>query len=189
MTRVVAVIVRRDGPSWSAWSPQCPGLAVAEPTASELRAALPDALAWYFDGDTDVEMQVHLEQELRGVVVRIAQDTHLWERQLVAERLGAALGAESQAEQLRAAAVNAADEVVYVCALPSDPLSWLTAQMDDAADAVVVTLPVAEAMLWTLQFGTVGRRGETPIGVSYRPDTTFGEIMTTFAGPRLQLSA
>ncbi|EIV94043.1 hypothetical protein [Frankia sp. QA3] len=189
MTRAVSVIVRRDGVSWSAWSPQCPGLAIAEPTATELRSAFPDALAWYFDGNRDLDMQIHLEQELRGVVIRIAQDTQVWERQLVAGRLGAALGVDSQAAELRSAALNAAGEIVYVCALPSDPVSWLTAQMDDETDAVVVTLPSAESMLWTLQFGTVGSRGEKPSSLRYRPETTFGEIMPTFAGPRLRLSA
>ncbi|THJ49411.1 hypothetical protein [Candidatus Frankia alpina] len=189
MTRAVSVIVRRDGVSWSAWSPQCPGLAMAEPTAAELRSALPDALAWYFDGDRDLDMQIHLEQELRGVVIRIAQDAQVWERQLVAERLGAALGVDSQAAELRSATRNSAGEIVYVCALLSDPISWLAAQVDDEADEVVVTLPSVESMLWTLQFGAVGSESERPAGPRYRPETTFGEIMPTFAGPRLRLSA
>jgi hypothetical protein len=153
-----------------------------------MRAALRDALVWYFDGDTDFDVQIHLEQELRGVVVRIAQDTDAWERQLVAERLSAALGVDSQAAELRAAAPNAVGEVVYVCALPSDQISWLTAQLDDEFDAVVVTLSATETMLWTLQFGAVGRGGES-VSVGYRPETTFGEITTAFAGRRLQLSA
>ncbi|MCK9896884.1 hypothetical protein [Frankia sp. AgB32] len=189
MTRAITVIVRRDGESWSAWSPQCPGLAVAEPTAAELRGALPEALTWYFDGDSDFEILVHLEQELRGVVVRIAQDAFGWERQLVAERLGAALGVEDQAERLRAAPPNSAGEIVYVCALPTDPISWLTTQVGDVADPVVVALPAAEAMLWTLQFGTGSRAGAGSVDVGYLPDTTFGEIMTTFTGPGLKLSA
>lgn len=189
MTRAITVIVRRDGESWSAWSPQCPGLAVAEPTAAELRGALPEALAWYFYGDFDFEILVHLEQELRGVVVRIAQDDFLWERQLVAERLGAALGVEDQAEQLRAAPANSAGEVVYVCALPSDSISWLTAQTEEISDPVVVALPVAESMLWTLQLGGGRRTGAGTAGAGYPPDTTFGEIMTTFTGPGLKLSA
>ncbi|ONH59423.1 hypothetical protein CcI49_15655 [Frankia sp. CcI49] len=189
MTRAITVIVRRDGESWSAWSPHCPGLAVAEPTAAELRGALPEALTWYFDGDSDFEILVHLEQELRGVVVRIAQDAFVWERQLVAERLGAALGVQEQAERLRAAPSNSAGEVVYVCTLPSDSISWLTAQLDDVADPVVVALPAAESTLWTLQFGGGRRTGVGTADVDYSPDTTLGEVMTTFTGPGLRLSA
>ncbi|KLL12991.1 MULTISPECIES: hypothetical protein [Protofrankia] len=189
MTRTIAAIVRRDGESWSAWSPQCPGLAVAEPTEAELRKALPEALTWYFDGDSDFDTLIHLEQELRGVVVRTAQDRFGWERQMVAERVGAALGVESQAEQLRTAEPNSAGEIVYVCALPTDPVSWLTAQLDEAADPVAVALPAAESMLWTLRFGAGNRRGEEPVGVVYRPETTFGELVTTFTGPWLRLSA
>ncbi|CUU54407.1 hypothetical protein Ga0074812_102417 [Parafrankia irregularis] len=189
MTRAITVIVRRDGESWSAWSPQCPGLAVAEPTAAELRAALPEAFTWYFDGDPDFEILVHLEQELRGVVVRIAQDAFGWERQLVAERLGAALGVQEQAERLRAAPPNSAGEVVYVCALPSDSISWLTAQLDDVADPVVVALPAEESTLWTLQFGGGRRTGVGTADVGYSSDTTLGEVMMTFTGPGLRLSA
>ncbi|ETA02993.1 hypothetical protein CcI156_03220 [Frankia sp. CcI156] len=189
MSKVVSVLVRRDGPCWSAWSPQCPGLVAAETTAEEMRAALPDLIAWYFDGDPDVNLRIHLELEVRGVIVRIAQDADAWERQLVAERLGAALGMDSQAEQLRAVRANAAGEVVYVCALPSDQISWLTGQMDDEDDAVVVALPATESELWTLQFDALRRRGEKAPGAGYRPEATFDEIMATFAGPRLQLSA
>ncbi|WP_268258397.1 hypothetical protein [Parafrankia discariae] len=44
-------------------------------------------------------------------------------------------------------------------------------------------------MLWTLQFGAGSRVGAGPVDVGYLPGATFGEIMTTFTGPGLKLSA
>ncbi|WP_462188797.1 hypothetical protein [Frankia sp. CcWB2] len=191
MGRPVSLIVRHDGPSWSAWSPQCPGLAMAQPSAAELRAALPDVLAWYFGEDTDTDAQIHVERRLcGGVVVRIAQDAQLWERQLVADRLGEALAAGDQAARLRAAPGNAAGEVIYVCALQSDRVSWLTGQLEDENDAVVAILPVAETMLWTMRFGAAhSGAGESVQPPAYRPETTFSEVMRTFAGPLQHLRA
>ncbi|MCM3922189.1 hypothetical protein ND748_11040 [Frankia sp. AiPs1] len=188
MGRPVTLIVRQDGFSWSAWSPQYPGLAMVQPAAADLRAVLPEVLAWYFGEDAAIEPQVHCERQLHGVIVRLAQDAQLYERERVAERLGAALGVASQRAQLRSGPVSGAGEVTFVCALQSDRISWLTAQMEDDNDAVVALLPVAETMLWAIRFGPVGDGSAAAVQPSaYPPDTTLGEVIRTFAGPRQQL--
>ncbi|MCK9896889.1 hypothetical protein [Frankia sp. AgB32] len=189
MGRPVSVIVRQDGPSWSAWSPQCPGLAMVQPATAELRTVLPEVLTWYFGQDTEIDPQVHHERDLHGVVVRIAQDDHLYERELVAERLGEALEEAGQRRRLRTGPVGGGDEATLVCALQSDRVSWLAAQMEHD-DAVVALLPVAESMLWAVRFGA-GRDGEgTAVSVpvsAYPPEITLGEVMRSFAGPRQHL--
>ncbi|CAO5251636.1 hypothetical protein [Frankia sp. AgKG'84/4] len=186
MGRPVSVIVRQDGPSWSAWSPQCPGLAMVQPAAAEPRTVLPEVLAWYFGEDTEIDPQVHHERDLQGVIVRIAQDDHLYERELVAQRLGEAIEEAGLRASLRGGPVSGG-QVTLVCALQSDRVSWLAAQME-RDDAVVVLLPVAETMLWAVRFGA-GREGEgAAVSVSaYPPQTTLGEVMRSFAGPRQHL--
>jgi hypothetical protein len=195
VSRPVSVIVREDGPSWSAWSPQCPGLAMVQPATAELRSVLPEVLTWYFGEDTKIDPQVHRERETHGVVVRIAQDDHLYERELVAERLGEALGEAGQRDRLCSDSPSGSHEVTLVCALQSDRVSWLAAQME-ADDAVVALLPVADSLLWAVRFAACddadgsgdGAGGEAIVPLSaYPPATTLGEVLHTYAGPRQHL--
>ncbi|WP_131765408.1 hypothetical protein [Candidatus Protofrankia californiensis] len=188
MARTIAVIVRCDGDSWAAWSPQCPGLAVIQPTAAELRNALPGALAGYFDGHEAFETEVHLENELRGVAVRVAQDQLRWERHLLAERIAAALGVEEQAQAMRSAPASSLGDIVYATVLPADTIGWLTHQMDVDGDAITVALPVADELIWTTTLASAAD-GNTYGGIEYGgivfPATaTFGEVMQADAAPR-----
>ena len=74
MAEHVAVVVRVDGDSWAAWSPQCPGLSIVEPSAEALREAVPGAVRFYLqDPAGEVDPKFHLERELHGVVIRVAQ--------------------------------------------------------------------------------------------------------------------
>jgi hypothetical protein len=52
------------------------------------------------------------------------------------DRLGRAMQVPEQAESLLSAAANAVGEVVYVCALPSDTLGWVAAQLGPNGDAL-----------------------------------------------------
>ncbi|WP_086055371.1 MULTISPECIES: hypothetical protein [Protofrankia] len=149
MAGTIAVIVRRDGDSRAAWSPQCPGLAVVQPTAADLRDAQPGVLADYFDDREAIGTEVHLENELHGVVVRVAQDQLRWERHLLAERIAAALGVEEQGRAMRSAPANPLGDVVYATVLPADIVGWLTRQMDADGDVITVALPVADELIWT----------------------------------------
>ncbi|SNQ50245.1 conserved hypothetical protein [Frankia canadensis] len=190
MGRPVSLIVRQDGPSWSAWSPQYPGLAMVQPATADLRAVLPEVLGWYFGEDARIEPRVHCEREAHGVVVRIAQDEHVYERELVAERLGEALGSAGQRARLSSATLGGGGGVTLVCALQSDRVSWLAEQMEED-DAVIALLPVAESMLWAVRFGVgddAADGDEATVSLSaYPPSTTLGEILRTYAGPREHL--
>ncbi|MCM3882942.1 hypothetical protein [Frankia sp. R82] len=189
MGRSVSLIVRPDGASWSAWSPQCPGLAMVQPAGAELRDVLPEVLGWYFGQDTEIELQVHHERELHGVVLRIAQDAQLYERERLAGQLAEALGEAGQRARMRSEPVSAGGEVTLVGALQSDRISWLAAQMDDN-DVLVALLPVAESMLWAVRFGTGTGAGQDDAVIplaAYSGDATLGEVTRTFAGPRQHL--
>ncbi|WP_163549454.1 hypothetical protein [Candidatus Frankia nodulisporulans] len=189
MGRPVSLIVRPDGPSWSAWSPQCPGLAMVQPAAAELRDVLPEVLSWYFGEDTEIEFQVHHERELHGVVLRVAQDGQLYDRERLAVQFTDALEESGQLARVRSEPVSGGGEVTLVCALQSDRVSWLAAQMDDD-DVLVALLPVAESILWAVPVGTGtgADRDDAIVALgAYPGETTLGEVASTFAGPRQHL--
>lgn len=181
----VEVIVREDGGSWSAWSPQCPGLLVVQPSPEDLREALRPALQFYFADDqeatTALRYVVNLEQEINGVVVRVRQDEDAYQRQLLAQRVAAKLGGLDTAEDMRSSPVNPLGDVVFICALPSDTFGWISRQMEDE-DTINVVLPASEIFVWSVSFSSTqppasaaGPRGSD---LGYQESTTLGEIMT-----------
>src|ERR1700761_1316442 len=111
------------------------------PSLEDLRSGLQDVLAFHFDrpGPFDVIEHLEREYEIAGheLVTRIAQDEHRDQRDAVFERIGRALAVSGQAEALVSTVTNTVGEAVYVCAVPSDTLGWLTAQLHGAGDAVV----------------------------------------------------
>ncbi|CAO5148399.1 conserved hypothetical protein [Frankia sp. AiPs1] len=162
---------------------------MVQPAAAELRDVLPEIFTWYFGEDTEIEPQVHCERELHGVVVRVAQDACLYERERLAEQLADALDESGQLARVRSEPVSGGGEVTLVCALQSDRIGWLAAQMDDD-DTLVALLPVAESMLWAVRFGSGADadRDDTVVPLAAYPgQTTLGEIIRTFAGPRQHL--
>lgn len=182
----IEVMVREDGGSWAAWSPQCPGLMVVEPTPEELREALRPALRFYYSDDQEAatasRYMVNLEQEINGVVVRVRQDEHAYERQLLAQRVAAQLGGTETAEDMRSSPANPLGDVVFVCALPSDTFGWIGRQMEDE-DTINVVLPASELFVWSMSFSNstrprslaAGRRGSD---LGYQESTTLGQMMT-----------
>ena len=146
MARPVDVIVRRDLGTWVAWSPQCRGLTIVQPTPAHMREALPAALLEFL-GPGGFDVRTHVEEEVRGAVVRVAQDDQLWERQHTAARIAAALGDPDLSSQMLAQPANSLGEVVFVCALPADTGAWVVRQLDGEGDTVNVVLPVADSMI------------------------------------------
>ncbi len=183
MTRTVHVIVREDGPSWSAWSPQCPGLAISKPTRTGMLRSLPGTIAWYFEDDPlahddALDIRVHIERTVGGVVIRVAHDDHRAARQEVANRVIAALGNPDFAERLRAAPRNWADEVACICALPTDTRAWLASQLYDEGDGAVVAVPVSGTFLWARPFEG-GHTGAPPDADDSARRMTFEEVTQT----------
>jgi hypothetical protein len=158
VAETVEVIVRHDQGTWAAWSPQCPGLAIVQPTQSDLVDVLPGVLAEYVAAAGDAVpgvdvpgVRLHVEFEVQGVVVRVCQDEQLWERQHVGERLATAIGGDRRAEFADAPA-NPLGDVVFVCALPTDTLGWALRQMEIPADTLNIVTPVADNLIWISPF-------------------------------------
>jgi hypothetical protein len=158
MSEPIHLIIRVSGDgSVYATSSQAPGLVHGRSSLQELRADLQDVLAFHFGrpGPFDVieHHERHYEIAGRELVTRIALDEHLDQRQAVYERIGHALRVPGQAEALVSAVTNKVGEAVYVCAVPSDTLGWLAAQLDGSGDALVAALTTAEQFLLTLPIG------------------------------------
>lgn len=185
MARPVDVIVRPDDGTWAAWSPQCPGLAIVQPSSAELRDQLLGILWAYLGPGPDLDVRMHLEDEVRGVVVRVAQDHQRWERQLTADRIAAALGDPRQAREILAQAQNSFGEVVFVCATPGDTVDWIARQLDGDDDAVTVVAPTAGDHVWVRHFaGTRGRSDQPLSEPGSTRETTLASMMKAETAPR-----
>jgi hypothetical protein len=155
MSEQIHMIMRlSDDGSVYATSPQAPGLIYGRQSLAEWRSGLQDVLSFYFDqpGPFDVieHHERYYEVEGRELVTRLAMDGHRDQRQAVYERIGQVLRLPGQAESLVSAVTNTVGETVYVCAVPSDTLGWLAAQLDAPGDAVIVALTIADQFLLTL---------------------------------------
>ncbi len=104
-------------------------------------------------------------------------DEHRDQRQAVYERISQVLRVPSQAESLVSAVTNTVGETVYVCAVPSDTLGWLAAQLDAPGDAVLVALTIADQFLLTLPMAK--EEGTRPAWsvASSAPDSRLSEII------------
>lgn len=182
MTDQIRLIVRlsEDGSAY-ATSPQLPGLLYGRRSINELHRDLDGVLAFHLERSGPFDVSEHHERhyDLAGgeLVVRVAVDEYHTERAAVARRVAVIAGMPSQARSLVTAAANRAGEAVYVCALPSDTMGWLAAQLDPRGDALVAALTIADDFLFTLPLavddGT--RPAWRPYGAS--ADTRLAEIM------------
>ena len=167
------LVVRRLDGTCYATSPQAPGLAYGRSTLTELRAGLDEVLAFHFGRPGPFRVLEHEERryEVRGreLVIRLARDAHRAERQEVAERLQRALAVPGPAEVLIGGPANRVGEVLYLCVVPSDPLSWMVAQLDPRGEAATLAVAVGDALLLTFRVSTgdgqPAETGETVAGL------------------------
>lgn len=164
-------------------SPQAPGLVYGRSSLKELRADLQDVLAFHFNHPGPFEVIEHHERHYevagRELVTRIALDEHRDQRQAVYERIGRALNVPGQAEALVSTVTNKVGEVVYVCAVPSDVLGWLAAQLNGTGDALVAALTTADQFLLTLPIAAhEGMHPSWSLGSS-TPETPLSELIQT----------
>jgi len=182
MSEQIHMIVRLSGDgSVYATSPQVPGLIYGRQSLQEWRSGLEDVLSFYFErpGPFDVieHHERHYDVEGRELVTRVAMDEHYDQRQAVYERIGQVLRVPGQAESLVSAVTNAVGETVYVCAVPSDTLAWLAAQLDGPGDAVIVALTIADQFLLTLPIAKEEGTHPAWTVASSAPDTRLSEVM------------
>ncbi len=149
---MIHLLVRDTGEGFYATSPQAPGLVYGRATLTELRTDLDDVLAFHFDRPGPFRVLEHHERQYQfddgELVTRIAVDEHRNERQEVYARLGRALTVPDQLRSLLEGPVNRVGEVVYVCAVPTDTVGWLVAQLDPRGDAVTVAVAIADPFVF-----------------------------------------
>jgi hypothetical protein len=182
MSEQIHLIIRLSGDgSVYATSPQAPGLVYGRPSLEELRSDLDDVLSFHFGRPGPFDVIEHHERhyDIAGheLVTRLAMDEHRGERQAVYERIGQVLRVPGQAESLVSAMTNKVGETVYVCAVPSDTLGWLAAQLDRPGDAVVVALTIADHFLLTLPIAADDGMHPAWSQGSSSPETRLSEIV------------
>lgn len=182
MSEPINLIIRlADDGSVYATSAQAPGLAYGRPSLEELRADLESVLSFHFERPGPFDVIEHHERhyDIAGheLVTRIAMDEHRGQRQEVYQRIGQVLSVPGQAESLVSAVTNKVGETVYVCAVPSDTLGWLAAQLDGPGDALVAALTIADHFLFTLPVTEADGTHPAWSPDSSSPETRLSEIM------------
>jgi hypothetical protein len=181
MSEQIHMIVRLSGDgSVYATSPQAPGLVYGSASLEELRSELEDVLSFHFGRPGPFDVIEHLERHYdiadRELVTRLAMDEHRDQRQAVYEHIGQVLSVPGQAESLVSAVTNKVGETVYVCAVPSDTLGWLAAQLDGSGDALVAALTIADHFLLTLPIAADEGTHPAWSQGSSSPETQLSEI-------------
>jgi hypothetical protein len=182
MSEQIHLIIRLSGDgSVYATSPQAPGLVYGRPSLAELRSDLEDVLSFHFGRPGPFNVIEHHERHYdiadRELVTRLAMDEHHDQRQAVYERIGQVLSVPGQAESLVSTVTNRVGETVYVCAVPSDTLGWLAAQLGGPGDALVAALTIADHFLLTLPIAAADGTHPAWSHGSSAPETRLSEIV------------
>lgn len=182
MSETIHLLIRlsEDGKAY-ATSPQAPGLVYGRKSLEELRRDLQEVLSFHFNqpGPFDVVEHHERHHDIAGheLVTRIVMDQHRAARFEVLERLAQVMSVPEQAKSLLSAVTNTVGEVVYVCAIPSDTIGWLTAQLSPHGDALNAAVTIADHMLLALPFAHDD--GTRPEFEHFQggPDTKLSEII------------
>lgn len=189
MHDVIDIVVVEEDAGFAAFSPQLPGFAYGRPTLTEFKNELAGAVR--FAGGAE-QLRLHRQEHTwdedgREVVVRWAEDEHRDERLAVAKRIYAALTVSEQRERLLDSATDRAGAVVFVCAVSGDTLGWFADQLDEAGNALVIAVAVADELIWTSQMGSTGAHPDwvslASMGASL--ETTVGEWVSLVGAQRL----
>ncbi|MER6554595.1 hypothetical protein ABT148_25010 [Streptomyces sp. NPDC001725] len=185
-SELIHLIVRKTEDGLYATSPQLPGFVYGRQSLAELRTDLSAALSFHTGEPGPHRVLEHHERcyDVAGgeVVTRLAFDERASDRQLVYERIGQTIRDPKQASSLAHGVANQVGEVVFVCALPSDTLGWLSAQLSEPLDAFYAAVAISDQMLLTLPFA----HGEAHAGIGqtyvagakgYTAETTLSEII------------
>jgi hypothetical protein len=147
----------------------------------ELHGDLNDVLSFHFESSGPFKVIEHRERhheiDGRELVARIALDKHEAARLAVYDRIGRAIGVPEQVKSLLSAVTNTVGETVYVCAVPSDTIGWLIAQLDPRGDALTAALTIADEMLLGLPFALDDGTRPAWQTLSDGPETQLSEIM------------
>src|ERR1017187_1749126 len=182
MSEQIHLIIRLSGDGGVyATLPQAPGLVYGRVSLEELRSDLDAVLSFHFGRPGPFDVIEHHERHYdvadRELVTRLAVDEHRDQRQAVYERIGQVLSVPGQAESLVSTVTNRVGETVYVCAVPSDTLGWLAAQLDGHRDALVGALTIADHFLLSLPIAADDGTPPAWSQGSSTPETELSEIV------------
>ena len=182
MSEAIHLIIRlsEDGGAY-ATSPQAPGLLYGRGSLKELRYDLDDVLVFYFERPGPFNVIEHHERQFdiggRELVTRLAMDKDRPARVAVFERIGRTIAVPEQAESLLSTVTNRVGEAVYVCAVPTDTIGWLVAQLDPRGDAFAAALTIADELLFALPMGVDDGTHPGWKSSSYPPETQLSQVM------------
>jgi hypothetical protein len=181
-------LIVRDDEGFHLYSPQIPDLVAGRDSREELFRDLPEILSFAAPERRLQDAVFHEEAVFAApegqFVVRLANDDQTQQRRRVARRVLAALKALEQREDMLDVPRTPSGLVLFVCALPNDPIWWLTEQLDPRGEALIVVAPVAEEFVWTSHLGNGVQKGDQKgwQGLDYwgwTVDTTVAEMMAS----------
>jgi hypothetical protein len=178
---VLHVIVRaEDDGTFFARSPQVPGLAYGAGSLEALHAGLDDVLALALDRPGPFRIAEHHERHFetagRELVVRLAADDRYEQRREAYTRLARAVSVPEQVEALLDAPADVVGEILYLCAVPSDTVHWIAAQLDPGG-AATLAIAVADDLLLT--YRVLAEAGRPGTRVRHGDAETVADIMRT----------
>lgn len=194
----VHLIVRATAHGIFARSPQCPGLAFARDTVSEVKDATHGVLSFYFGEPGPFVVLGHEENSLdldgEEVVVRCAADRDYRTRTRVAKQILVALHDPTQRAELLTYPSDRTGEHLFIAVVAADSLGWIAEQLDDNGDPAVIAAPATDQFIWTNLVGY----GESAAALMPVPSesaadlprgaaTTVAEMMRTDLGHRRPL--
>lgn len=143
-----------DQEMWTFYSPQLPGLSAGRDTAEELLTELPEILALVGKQYPSDQFQQHTEH-IHSVpdvdlILRIAADSHLEQRQHVFAQVKAALAISEQRERFTQYPRNRIGYVTVICAVESDHIGRISSQLDPTGDSAVVCATADDSSLWVM---------------------------------------
>ncbi len=149
----IHMVVRPTGDGVYARSPQCPGLAFARDTVSEVQDATQGVLSFYFGEPGPFVVLGHEENsfDLDGeeVVVRCAAHRDYGTRTRVAKQILVALHDPTQRAELLTYPSDRTGERLFIAVVAADSLGWIAEQLDDNGDPAVIAAPATDQFIWT----------------------------------------
>lgn len=143
-------IFRQTAPDhWEAYSRPV-SIHAAGPTWDQARDEFLRAAEFHFDDDwPEVSIVHHIEREaVPGVWVRTALDRYSMQREHVADALRHSLSIDDQLRYTLASALESSTgDIVFVCCVPGDRLSWVSDQLA-RTDAFQVAARLQGQMYW-----------------------------------------
>lgn len=161
--RDIELILRDEADTWGAWSPTVEGLFVSADSAHEcVRRAKKVADA---ELGEPVNVFGHHERVLDGLVIRVAgQRGDFTQRVGVAQRIEALIRYDRAQIDDEGLTRNALGEAIFVCALPDDTIGWLSRQMDQRGDGLIVAALLDHAGVPSIEPGAFIWSAGTLIG-------------------------